>query len=813
MKKRIFSVVLALCLCFSSQSVVCAGQEDISAESLPEGTEISEEVNMVPEEEDSQSGDVSTKESPEKKETGEEVNTASGEDTSQPVLTEESTEVEETSEETDTALGEDASQSAEVFTEESTEEVGEDADTDLQENDLKLEKVPKKRSMSRITTRDVTDLSPAAVYQAMIALKDQDGYKEGTTWTNDEPYPDADGDYRWNGGPLDGKNINAVGCVAFAFTLSDAAFGNLPARMYARGAFTYDDIKVGDILRVNNDLHTVIVLEVSDAGVVVAEGNISTGDHKGKVHWGRGIPKEEVMSSTSHYITRYPDGYVVPDDPDADKTLDSGTLSGGLNWELTNVGTLTISGSGPMPDFVSASKQPWNKNSDDISKVVIGDGVTSIGACAFRNCGVLSAEISSSVKTIGNSAFHGSPIISVTIPSSVRTIGDNAFYNCQNLSSVTVSDGVETICQNAFYGCVSLKSISLPASVEKVGAAAFFQCTEMTSATFASGSKQVKMGDNMFTQCYKLMSVKLPQNIDRIGEGMFQNCGMLAGVEIPQGAESIGGNAFSSCSGMSVVIIPDSVTTIGIAAFSACPLTDIYYTGTEAQWNSISKIGDTASAVSNATVHYNYVPVTNPDPDEGDNGDNNTGDNNDSNNGDNNNTGDSNTGDNNTGDRDNFGNNHDRDRPGNNSSEDNSDENTLEAAAWRPTTPDEIKRYDCVGKEAVQYILSEENVYPIDIENAVQGPMCFQVFEFVLGDYTIGRTYNIYALSDITYSTDQEVQITLEIPSALYKKDRDYKMICVTKGGRPYIYDDLDNNPGTITIKTDKFFAYALIYK
>ena len=67
-----------------------------------------------------------------------------------------------------------------------------------------------------------------------------------------------------------------------------------------RGGFSFDDIKAGDILRVNNDAHTVIVLEVSDTGVLVAEGNISTGDHKGKVHWGRGISKEEVMRDTSH---------------------------------------------------------------------------------------------------------------------------------------------------------------------------------------------------------------------------------------------------------------------------------------------------------------------------------------------------------------------------------------------------------------------------------------------------------------------------------------------------------------------------------
>ncbi len=60
---------------------------------------------------------------------------------------------------------------------------------------------------------------------------------------------------------------------------------------------------------------------------------------------------------------------------------------------------------------------------------------------------------------------------------------------------------------------------------------------------------------------------------------------------------------------------------------------------------------------------------------------------------------------------------------------------------------------------------------------------------------------------------DEAVQITLKIPSAIYKTDREYKMICVTKGGQPIIYSDLDSSPETITIRTNKFYAYALIYK
>lgn len=463
-------------------------------------------------------------------------------------------------------------------------------------------------SQIRLAAADVEIPTPTQVYESMIALKEQDAYKEGTPWTNEWPYPNADGDYHWKGGPLDGHNISAVGCVAFAFILSDAAFGSLPARMYAAGGFQYEDIKPGDILRMNGDVHTVIVLEVNEAGVIVAEGNISTGDHKGKVHWGRAILKAEVMSSTSHYITRYPKDYTAPDDPDAGISIGSGTLNGGLNWNLTKAGTLTISGNGAMPDFNSAEEQPWKGT---IRKVVIKNGVTNIGACAFGSCGVLSVEIPSSVTTIGNNAFNGSSIISVAIPSSVKNIGDSAFNNCKNLGSVTISEGVETIGQNAFKACTGLSSIVLPASIKEVGAGAFFQCWELISATFLPGIKRVTLGDNMFTQCRKLISVTLPKSADQIGVEMFMNCAWLPGVEIPQDVEFIRERAFASCSALSTVIIPKSVTDIETAAFLACPsLKEVYYTGTEEDWKNNVWISPTTNdVILNAEKHYQFAPI------------------------------------------------------------------------------------------------------------------------------------------------------------------------------------------------------------
>lgn len=461
-------------------------------------------------------------------------------------------------------------------------------------------------SQIRLAAADVEIPTPTQVYESMIALKEQDAYKEGTPWTNECPYPNADGDYHWKGGPLDGYNISAVGCVAFTFILSDAAFGSLPARMYAAGGFQYEDIKPGDILRVSNDAHTVIVLEVNEAGVIVAEGNISTGDHKGKVHWGRAISKGEVMSNTSHYITRYPEGYVSPDDPEADKIIGEESL-GQLSWKLTKAGTLTISGNGAMPDFSSAEEHPWKENSSKIRKVVIEPGVTSIGDGVFLNSSVLSVEIPTSVTAIGSNAFNGSSIISVTIPSNVNTIGDSAFRKCANLSSVTVSDGVKAIEQNAFRACNSLKTIALPASIEKVGAAAFFECTDLISATFAPSDKQVALGDNLFSKCDYLMGVTLPKYANQMGAGMFMNCRRLSGVEIPKGIESIGESTFASCSGFTTVIIPDSVTRIERSAFQGTALNNIYFAGTEAQWNSMWISPDLTNIVSNAVKHYNYT--------------------------------------------------------------------------------------------------------------------------------------------------------------------------------------------------------------
>ncbi len=120
------------------------------------------------------------------------------------------------------------------------------------------------------------------IYDAMIAQKAK--FPEGMHWDNGNFYA-------WHGGIYSG----GYGCAGFAFALSDAAFGNAPARMH----YDPNAIKVGDIVRMNNDTHSVIVLEVNSDHVVVAEGNYNS-----SVHWGRKISKAELAGLTN-VITRY----------------------------------------------------------------------------------------------------------------------------------------------------------------------------------------------------------------------------------------------------------------------------------------------------------------------------------------------------------------------------------------------------------------------------------------------------------------------------------------------------------------------------
>ena len=311
----------------------------------------------------------------------------------------------------------------------------------------------------------------------------------------------------------------------------------------------------------------------------------------------------------------------------AESAVASGTCGENLTWTLDAAGTLTVSGTGAMKDYLSA---PWSKSCDSIKTVVIESGVTTIGEYAFCDCDSLtSITIPESVTVIGDSAFYRcSSLRSVTLPESVTTIGRSAFEDCSSLSSITIPEGVTTIGGRAFEDCTSLSSITIPESVTAIGDWAFSGCNSLTSITIPEGVTSIgkyafygcdslkdayitdlaawcridfandsatpmPYAKNIWLDGQKLVSVTvpegvtevkaytfcgfkdliqvtIPESVTTIGDYAFSYCSRLTGITIPAGVTSIGGSAFSGCRSLSSITIPESVTTIGSSAFFGC---------------------------------------------------------------------------------------------------------------------------------------------------------------------------------------------------------------------------------------------------
>ena len=162
----------------------------------------------------------------------------------------------------------------------------------------------------------------------------------------------------------------------------------------------------------------------------------------------------------------------------------------------------------------------------------------------------------------------------------------NAGYNYapwydyrEQITSATISDGVTSIGNYAFPGCSSLSSVTIPSGVTSIGGYAFSGCSSLTS-------------------------VMIPDSVTSIGRSAFITCTGLTSVTIPNGVTSIVENTFYNCTGLTSVTIPSGVTSIGNYAFYNCnALTDVYYGGTETQWNAITK-GSSNTRLTRATIHY-----------------------------------------------------------------------------------------------------------------------------------------------------------------------------------------------------------------
>ena len=278
-------------------------------------------------------------------------------------------------------------------------------------------------------------------------------------------------------------------------------------------------------------------------------------------------------------------------------TIGTGVKSIGVNvfGDCPNLHSLYITDIAPWCNVTYETSQTYMSNPFcQVKNVYINDRLTT------------EIEIPHGVTSIIDDAFLGCYAFTcVKIPSSVATIGEGAFRNCWNLKEVTIEYGVREIKASAFGGCESLESITIPDSVITLGDYAFSGCENLENITIPNSV--TAMGYAVLSHCTSLKSVVIGNSVTSIGKYAFSSCESLTSIVIPDSVTSIGSSAFSSCESLTSIVIPNSVTSIGEYAFCYFSLDDVYYTGSKEEWEAID-IGKSNSALTSATIHYNYVP-------------------------------------------------------------------------------------------------------------------------------------------------------------------------------------------------------------
>jgi len=204
---------------------------------------------------------------------------------------------------------------------------------------------------------------------------------------------------------------------------------------------------------------------------------------------------EHTLNNTTYY---YWEGHIASADIINSHNIlhdgDFGT-NNALHWALYDDGSLSITGSGAMPDFVSASAAPWNEYRNDILFVIIGKDITKIGAYSFGDHPKLysvSFEDGSVLTEIGANAFYFATVLpSINLPSTLTTIGNCAFSQCDKLQSITLPASVTTLGQSIFALCDNfeiLTSLSTtPPTIDK-GGSSFFGSTQLHTIIIPEGS-------------------------------------------------------------------------------------------------------------------------------------------------------------------------------------------------------------------------------------------------------------------------------------------------------------------------------------
>lgn len=260
-----------------------------------------------------------------------------------------------------------------------------------------------------------------------------------------------------------------------------------------------------------------------------------------------------------------------------------------LHWEVSTGAfsgkTLTISGTGAMPDFdfPNGNLAPWwnyealgmltsfgsFKLEGELKKVVIKDGVTNVSNYAlFFLPAATQITLPESVTSIGRYGIAlCSKLNGISLPKAMTAIGDFGLAG-NSFTAVSLPDGLQTLGRGAFDACASLSGMTLPAAITAVPAKCFDDCTKLLTVDYKG--EVTAIGERAFEGCKSLTKAPIPETVTELGASAFNGCVALTDVTLPAGVTAVPDACFQDCTALADMKLPATVTSVGHNAFTGC---------------------------------------------------------------------------------------------------------------------------------------------------------------------------------------------------------------------------------------------------
>lgn len=348
------------------------------------------------------------------------------------------------------------------------------------------------------------------------------------------------------------------------------------------------------------------------------------------------LKKEIAEKLIKEKIEQFKEEFEIPD-LDMDAILSSfGTAATSgdfgenncLHWEVStgvlSGKTLTISGTGAMPDFnfPEGNLAPWwnyealgmltsfgnFKLEGELKKVVIKDGVTNVSNYAlFFLPAATQITLPESVTSIGRYGIAlCSKLNGISLPRAVTAIGDFGLAG-NSFTAVSLPDGLQTLGRGAFDACASLSGMTLPAAITAVPDKCFNDCTKLLTVDYKG--EVTAIGERAFEGCKSLTKAPIPAAVTTLGNSAFNGCIALTDVTLPAGVTAVPDACFQDCTALADMKLPGTVTSVGHNAFTGCTaLKDVRCYGAPP---TVQPAGAAEHSFEPGivTIHYNPDPV------------------------------------------------------------------------------------------------------------------------------------------------------------------------------------------------------------